>query len=250
MGQRPLLSVIVPTVGRPSVERAVNSLLRQGEWLPYEVILVGDTHAGTWVEQLPRARALAEKYPEHVRYVEHDGGLHAWGHPQRNFGATVARGHYLSWLGDDDIYLRFAFPALARALRSRVFDHPRDPRVFLFRWIAPWKQVLWHRAGFLAQDHIDAECVVAPNVPEKLGTWSNRYQGDYDFIRETVDFWGGLEKVIWQPEVIAQAQPDEAEDWTKGGCEVAPVEARPVPLTVLIPHVMAPTAAAPVEVAP
>src|SRR4029450_11517572 len=42
MPGEPLLSVIVPTVGRPSVERAVNSLLRQCEWLPYDVILVGD----------------------------------------------------------------------------------------------------------------------------------------------------------------------------------------------------------------
>jgi hypothetical protein len=240
MMERPLLSVIVPTVGRPSLERTVNSLLRQGEWLQYEIVLVGDTFAGTWGEQLPRARALAERYPERIRYVECDGGQHAWGHPQRNHGATVARGRYLSWLGDDDVYVRFAFPAIARAVRARVFDHPRDQRVHLFRWIAPWKQVLWHTAGFLAQDHIDAECIVCPNVPEKLGTWTNRYQGDYDFIAETVEKWGGLERVIWQPEVIAQAQPSEAEDWTNGGGEVEPVEAYPVPLTVLVPHVVAP----------
>jgi hypothetical protein len=233
--ERPLLSVIVPTVGRPSLERAVNSLLRQGEWLPYEVILVGDTHAGTWAEQLPRARALADQYPERVRYVEHDGGLHAWGHPQRTYGATVARGTYLSWLGDDDVYTRFAFPAIARALRARVFDHPRDPRVFLFRWISPWKQLYWHTAGWLECDHIDAECVVAPNVPAKLGLWTNRYQGDYDMIKETVDNWGGVERVLWQPEVIAQAQPSAAEDWTTGGGEVAPVRAHAEVRAVVVP---------------
>ncbi len=238
MSQRPLLSVIVPTVGRPSLERTVNSLLRQGEWLPWEAILVGDTFAGTWTHQLDRAADLAARYPEHLRYVEHDGGIHAWGHPQRNHGATVARGHYLAWLGDDDIYLRGAFPAVARALRARLDDHPDDPRVFLFRWIAPWKTILWHTAGFLAQDHIDAECVVAPNVPDKLGTWTNRYQGDYDFIRETADFWGGTEKVIWQPEVIAQAKPSDAEDWTNPAREVEPVVARQALLQVLVPEVV------------
>jgi hypothetical protein len=41
-----------------------------------------------------------------------------------------------------------------------------------------------------------------------------------------VENWGGLERVIWQPEVIAQAQPTDAEDWTRGGGEVAPVAAR------------------------
>jgi hypothetical protein len=230
MAERLLLSVIVPTIGRPSLERAVNSLLRQGEWLPYEVILVGDTHAGTYEADLPRARDLAERYPALVRYVEHDGGVHAWGHPQRNHGATVARGEYLSYLGDDDLYVRGAFQTIARAIRPRVIDHPDDLRVFLFRWIAPWKHVLWEQAGKLAQDYIDAECIVCPNVADRLGVWNPaRYQGDFDFIRETVEKWGGLEKVIWQPEVIAQAKPSDAEDWTRGGVEVPPVPQGAVP---------------------
>ena len=238
MADRPLLSVIVPTVGRPSLERTVNSLLRQGEWLPWEAILVGDTHAGTWTPQLGRAADLAARYSEHLRYVEHDGGCHAWGHPQRNHGATVARGRYLSWLGDDDIYVRWAFETLAQALGGRE----DAPRVHLFRWIAPWKQLLWHTAGYLEESHIDAECIICPNDPEKLGTWTNRYQGDYDFIRETVDRWGGLERVIWQPEVIAQAQPTEAEDWTNPVREVAPVTAVQAVLTVLVPQVLEPPA--------
>ena len=246
MTDRPLLSVIVPTVGRPSLERTVNSLLRQGEWLPWEAILVGDTHApaggpGTWTHQLDRAADLAARYPEHLRYVEHDGGCHAWGHPQRNHGATVARGRYLAWLGDDDIYVRWAFKTIAQALRGRrAAGHEWD--VFLFRWVAPWKQVLWHTAGYLEESHIDAECIVCPNVPEMLGTWTNRYQGDYDFIRETVDRWGGLERVLWQPEVIAQAQPTEAEDWTNPVREVTPVVAVQAALTVLVPQVISPEA--------
>jgi glycosyltransferase involved in cell wall biosynthesis len=237
MSEQPVLSVIVPTVGRPALARAVRSLLRQGDWLPFEVILVGDTHApnggpGTWAEQLPSARALAETDPR-VRYVEHDGGRHMVGHPQRNFGATVARGRYLWWLGDDDIALPGAFQSLARALHA----HEDDPleangRVFLFRWIAPWRMVLWHTAGFLAEDHIDAECVVCPNVPARLGTWTNRYQGDFDFIRETADHWGGPERIIWRPEVLALARPGPAEDWTQEGGEATPrrlpVEARAV----------------------
>ena len=88
--ETPLLSVIVPTVGRPSLARTVRSLLKQGDWLPWEAILVGDTHApsggpGTWAQQLPTARALAATDPR-LSYVEHDGGIHMVGHPQRNHG--------------------------------------------------------------------------------------------------------------------------------------------------------------------
>ena len=227
----PLLSVIIPTVGRPSLARTVRSLQCQCSWLSWEAILVGDTHSGKWAPDLPAADALAARDP-HLRYVEHDGGVHAWGQPQRNFGATVARGRYLAWLGDDDLYLPGAFDAIGKAIRS--LD---EPRVLLFRWIAPWKQVLWHTAGFLGDEpgHIDAECIVCPNVPERLGTWTLRYQGDFDFIQETIACWGGLERTIWQPEVIAQAQPPEAEDWTVGGGVALPLHPPLTTQTVLVP---------------
>ena len=245
MAERPLLSVIVPTVGRPSLERTVNSLLRQGEWLSWEAILVGDAHAGTWAHQLDTAADLAARYPEHLRYVEHDGGAHMVGHPQRNFGATIARGDYLSWLGDDDIYVRWAFFTLAHTLRPLEQDDA--PQVSLFRWISSprsAKQVLWHTAGFLGDGpgHIDAENIVCPNVPEKLGRWTDRYEGDYDFIRQTIENFGGLDRVRWQPEVLAQAQPSEAEDWTNPVREVAPVVAGEAALTVLVPQVITPEA--------
>jgi|GEM_PF-3568186 len=234
--ETPLLTVIVPTVGRPSLARTVRSLLKQGDWLPWEAVLVGDTFAGTWAEQLPLARTLAAQHPERLRYVEHDGGLHAWGHPQRNFGATVARGRWLAWLGDDDVYLPGAFETLGRALRRQE----DDPRVLLFRWIAPWKQVLWHTAGVLQEGLVDAECIVCPNVPAKLGTWNAaRYQGDFDFIKETTDFWNGPDRLIWQPEVIAQAQPTEGEDWTLGGREAPPLPARIEVRGVAVPVVVA-----------
>jgi hypothetical protein len=230
MGEPPLLSVIIPTVGRPSLERTLRSLLQQQCWIRWEAVLVGDSHGGNWAEQLPLARRLAKTHPR-LSYTEHDGGLHAWGHPQRNHGATVARGKFLAWLGDDDIYLPGAFHAIQEA----VLAHEDEGRVFLFRWIAPWKQVLWHRAGYLAEGHIDAECIVCPNVPERLGVWSPRYQGDYDFIDATVRLWGGLERVVWQSEVIAQAQPADLEDWTLGGRSVAPVDAQVVAQTTLVP---------------
>lgn len=220
MDDRPLLSVIVPTVGRPTLERTLRSLEAQDSWLRWEAVLVGDTHAGTWAEGLARIPAVT-RGDGRLYYTECDGGRHAWGHPQRNHGARVARGRWLAWLGDDDVYLPGAFDAIGRAIH-RVAD---APRVLLFRWIAPWKQVYWHTAGFLGPEpgFIDAECIVCPNDPAKLGTWTNRYQGDYDFITETVAKWGGPERVVWQPEIIAQAQPSDAEDWTQGGREAAPL---------------------------
>ena len=236
MGERPILSVIVPTVGRPSLERALRSIRHPADTSGHvEVVLVGDTHAGTWTHQLPLAKRLAVEWP-HVKYVEHDGGVHAWGHPQRNAGIAHATGRHLCWLGDDDMYLRGGIDVVLDALSAqRIRDGGADDRVHLFRWIAPWRTVMWQVAGFLEQDHIDAECVVCSNDPDRLGVWRNRYQGDFDFIAETVDKFGGPERVIWQPDVIAQAQPSDAEDWTLGGREHPPQTCLVAPLTVLAP---------------
>lgn len=213
---RPQLSIICPTVGRSSLSRTLRSLLLQQSSLTYEIVVVGDSHSGTWRAQLDQVHALLSQLISEFRlgldcfqYHEHDGGLHMVGHPQRNHGATVARGCWLWWLGDDDVALPSAFEAIRNAIGQY------EPTPFLFRWIAPWKQILWHTPGVVgdAPGHIDAECIVAPNVPEKLGVWENRFQGDWDFITQTIAKWDG--NVVFRPEVIAQARPSEAEDWTK-----------------------------------
>jgi glycosyltransferase involved in cell wall biosynthesis len=145
-------------------------------------------------------------------YVEHDGGLHCYGQPQRNFGALVARGQYLAWLGDDDIYLPGAFASIAAHIRAS------EPAPHLFRWISPWKTLLWEAPGSIGVEpgHIDAECIITPNLEQYLGTWENRYQGDFDFIQGTLERWAraGVPP-RWCAETIAQAQPSELEDWTR-----------------------------------
>lgn len=182
--------------------------------------MVGDSHAGTWRKQLDEVPLLLARLDSadedtyvptnRLLYCEHDGGEHCYGQPQRQYGMTVARGQWLSWVGDDDIYLPGAFEAIRNAIQSLS-----EPIPLLFRWISPWKMLYWHTPGFYgdAPGHIDAECIVAPNIPEKLGHWEHIYQGDFSFISETIKLHGG--KVLFLPEIIAQAQPAEAEDWTK-----------------------------------
>lgn len=100
-------STIIPTVGRATLARAVESVLSQevpGETL--EVIVVNDTGQPlppeAW-QQAPGVKVLTTQ--RHERSVA------------RNTGAAIARGRYLHFLDDDDILLpgaMGAFAALAR----------------------------------------------------------------------------------------------------------------------------------------
>ena len=39
------------------------------------------------------------------------------------------------------------------------------------------------------QGNIGTPNLVAPNVPGKLGTWGTRYEGDFDYIRSTLQHY-------------------------------------------------------------
>lgn len=191
----PWLSVIVPTVGRPTLERTLQSIRSQRSADDVEIIIVGDAHKGTWREQLGSMPLLAARYD--AVYVEHDGGSHCWGHPQRQYGAELADGEWLAWLQDDDVYAHGAFDAIEAGTRGQ--DVP-----VLFRAAVPAGIIVWMRQE-IAENNIDANCIVTPNRPAQIGRWGSRYQGDFDFVRSTAELYDG--RVAWDERIIALARP-------------------------------------------
>lgn len=143
-----------------------------------------------WVDQTP-----------HWRYLEHDAGRMAWGHPQINFGMEHAEGDYLLFQDDDDVYYPDALINVRRAVRHS------EPRPFLFKFRAQRAggRTYWVEKGKVEMGWIGGHCMVVPNVPEKLGRWTDRYEGDFDFIRETLELWHPVEPV-WRQEVIVDAR--------------------------------------------
>lgn len=199
----PLLSVIIPTCGRPTLERLLQSIRAQAPPQECELVIVGDTHDGTWREALAPVPALAAAYA--ASYYGHDGGLHMVGQPQRNYGMTRATGRWLGFSQDDNIWLRGAWDAI----RASIREPPRIPRLFKVR--VPGGFQVWTQEGHLALGHIDADCIVTPNTPARLGQWGLEYTGDWDFIRDTVKLWRG--RVQWEPALIALGRPRRSQYW-------------------------------------
>ena len=203
----PLLSVVIPTLGEriSGLERACKSVLYQQAPLNVEVIIVGDTLS----RPLPDVETMVHAMGEPFRYVPHAGEVHCVGHPQRNRGVQEAQGDWICWMADDDIYTADAFQNIANTV-----DRLDKPRPLLFKvWMTHLGQAVWSDQS-LRIGTVDAECIVVPNLPDKLGTWTNRYEGDADFIFETVTNFGGSEQAIWRTEVIAVARPVPPMDWT------------------------------------
>lgn len=107
MSRQPLISVVIPTYGRPRFLReAIDSVFRQSVQ-DFECIVVDDaSHEQPSFSSHPKVRF--------IRRDENRGPAAA-----RNTGIQVARGRYLAFLDDDDVYfenrLHLALQGLEKA---------------------------------------------------------------------------------------------------------------------------------------
>jgi glycosyltransferase involved in cell wall biosynthesis len=185
------LSIIIPTIGRDTLPRALRSLLPQlapGD----EVLVVGDGVQ-------PYADAVCAGVDQ-VRYLE-TPETHCFGNAQRQAGMAHATGDALAFLDDDDV----ARPRALAVMRAALAQFP--DRVLICRFIDQHGLVLW-RTPAIVQGNVSTQQIVVPNRPNWIGTWGDRYEGDLDFIQSTVARWpGGAGAVGWVPNVIADFRP-------------------------------------------
>lgn len=101
-------STVIPTIGRATLSRAVNSVLNQtitGD--AFEVIVVNDS--GVPLPHMPW------QDDAHVRIINTNRRERC---VARNAGAAIARGRYLNFLDDDDWLLPGAFSAIQEMAQS------------------------------------------------------------------------------------------------------------------------------------
>lgn len=105
----PQVSVVVPTYNRPKgLERALRSIL-DGQYQDFEILVVND--AGQPVEEV--VRALQD---QRITYIvhPHNKGLPA----ARNTALKLARGQYIAYLDDDDIWYPNHLKVLVDAIQQ------------------------------------------------------------------------------------------------------------------------------------
>lgn len=193
---QPLLTVVVPTIGRATLPRALRSIREQVGPETVELLCVGDTHGDEFRLALAAVPGLCAEFA--ARYVAHDGGQHCVGQPQRQRGMAEARGRWVMWGQDDSRWLPGAWAAIRASLRT----HPHGPR--LFRVQTQWGFIVWQQRA-LAEGNCDADGICVPKDPARLGAWGRRYEGDWDFLRTTVALWDGA--LHYETALIAEATP-------------------------------------------
>lgn len=102
---RPLVSVVVPTSGRPqSLQRAIESVCRQ-TYSNIEILVVNDNILGSSTDISTREclERMSHASSRRIRMISTSGAL--GGGAARNVGCAAAKGEYLAFLDDDDVYV-------------------------------------------------------------------------------------------------------------------------------------------------
>jgi glycosyltransferase involved in cell wall biosynthesis len=184
-------SIIVPTadaIGLDELFTSANNQLHSGD----EVLVVADTCDG-------RLEGLQRFVEAHGHtYLEYDAGHHCWGHCQINEGMRHARGDYLVFIDDDDCFPDGALDAIRHAAAEQS-----SPRPLMFRFWSRRHGRLLPPRHEVKESAIGGHAFVVPNIPDRLGQWSCRYAGDYDFITSTLALWP--DGPAWYDDVIACA---------------------------------------------
>jgi glycosyltransferase involved in cell wall biosynthesis len=109
----PIISVVIPTIGRATLRAAIDSVLRQS-MVPDEIVVVNDSPSQSSVTSM-----LA------VEVVEEFTGGSRGPSAARNQGVARAQGDYIAYLDDDDLW----FP---HHIESAMQSFARSPNLDLY----------------------------------------------------------------------------------------------------------------------
>jgi glycosyltransferase involved in cell wall biosynthesis len=150
MGSKARVSVIV---GMLNAERflteTIESVLSQ-TYKDWELLLVDD---GSSDASKDIARGYASRYPDTIRYLEHEGGRRRGQGATRNLGIRNSIGEFIGILDHDDVWL----PDKLKRQVAILDEHPAAAMVY-------GKSTFWHS---WSGDNSEPDKVQAPGIPAK-----------------------------------------------------------------------------------
>ena len=136
------------------------------------------------------------QHGDEVLIVRDSTGDH--GNTPRNQAIPRCAGTHLMFIDDDD---QHAADALT-LVRTKVRARPK--RVHLFSMVYDDGRVV-HPRWPLQIGYVGTPMMVVPNEVGLLGSWSDRYEGDYDFISSTMELRGDAPVLHAEPIAAVRA---------------------------------------------
>ena len=167
------IAVITPTLNRPTLPRAIQSVLPQLA-VEDELFVIGD---GPQPGTAALVKCLADA---RVRYLEHDDPCSTFG----NAAMRAASADYFMFLDDDDLLLPGALDAVCRE------GHSGMPLMFKMDY-RPEGSFLW-KDRVVREANVAGPMFVVPNVEGRWSEWlepDRPSSGVLHFIQQTLALW-------------------------------------------------------------
>lgn len=198
----PKLSLIIPTIGRMSLVRTLDSLLKQPNVTDGdEIILVAD---GCCVNKLKAMTPLAlAPQTKFLTVGNKDSGHHMDGGAKaRSLGQRRASGDWLIYCDDDDAMVPVsAFDIVRRAVENA----PMVPHVFKMVNVHSG-QVYPTFPGEVSPGNFGTPCLCVPNIKGSVPDWPAGPPADWHFMQELLKIYPE-EEWIFRPEVTSLIWP-------------------------------------------
>jgi len=201
--------VVVPTKGRPTLGRALDSLNAAG-FGPRDLLSISAEPSGGAAAlsrlinpgRSPFLDGLAGR-GQIIIFDTPDGPADA-GSRGRNLALSFAPdGSHVLYLDDDDAFLPGSFDVM----REKVAGAPADPHVFRMRGEL-FDGALWRKPE-LRFGNVGGPMFVAPLGVSRLHAWGKPPGADFAFITKVVHSMGGPERIHWHEDVTYLVRPKE-----------------------------------------
>jgi glycosyltransferase involved in cell wall biosynthesis len=190
------ISIVIPTCGRRTLHRALQSVQNAGVDIGDEVLVVGDGP-----QTLSEAVCRDWEHLIPVTYIE-GPQTRCWGHAQRNLGMAKATRKTLMFLDDDDEYV----PNAITFARKTAEKNPG--KIVIGQMQHRSRGTIWKEPK-IEIGNVSTQMFIVPNIKGQLGFWVPMQGGDFAFIDDTVNRWPGPwgRRVAWWPFVLAVHHP-------------------------------------------
>jgi glycosyltransferase involved in cell wall biosynthesis len=181
---QPNICVITPTIGRPTLERALTSARLQSgdEW-----IIFAD---GPQPEAFATYRRLWADMP-YLFYIESEQLTGNYGNALRDLAMELSDCDYFLFLDDDDTFTSGAI----ETVRARMNGGP-----VIFRMNHPENGVIW-KETVVTPGNVGGSMLCLPNDRNRRARWGEfgGHGSDVQFIEKTLTLWPAYE---WAGDVI------------------------------------------------
>lgn len=177
------IGCVIPTPGRKSLWRTIQSITSQGLISGDDILVVGDgLHKPT--------QRMITAVGSPFRYIPTQK-TRTWGHDQENYGLKIVGGDMVILQGDDDEFGPRAF----EVMRSLAANYPGA--ALLGRIKTPYRNLLWNQPGDSAV--LDGHCLCVPNDKSKLGYAASTYDGDQTYLASSL---AAYQEVYWADRIF------------------------------------------------